>query len=334
MGTYYQGRFIGAVGLGVGVSFLTYLYYKFLKKEEIIEVIPIKWKQVGTLEEIHFFPIKSCAPVELDQALCENLGIQEGDIKDRALMIVDKNGDLVTARVYPKMLLIVSKVVSRTEIIISAPGMTELKFDYSKLTDAKNTKGVIFGHTAKVKDCGDEFNTWFSTFILGLPEGLKLVYYPYDNPTRPIADEFQNGIFSKRDTGSFQDVSSYHLINKTSVEDLNSRLDNKKVFCRQFRSNFYINTELAYGEDNWQWFRIGNEAVFRNIAPCFRCILPNINPFTAERDPDGQPLKTLKKYRMDSSAAIKSPRMGIQMGLRSVGTVKKGDAVFVEDLIE
>lgn len=329
MANKFQASILGVVGVGVGLSLSYYFYKKCTEYKEKIEQTPVKWKQIGTLEEIHFFPLKSCAPIDLDQALCENLGIRIGSIKDRALMIIEDNGELITARGYPNMLLIVSRIIDRTQLVLSAPGMSDLKIDHSKFNENANfVKSCLFGQTVLAKDCGEECNRWLSMYILGKSEGLKLVYYHYENPTRPIHDVFQNGIFSKKDTGTFQDVSSYHLINLASVEELNSRLTNK-IFPRQFRSNFYVKTELPYDEDNWEWIRIGDEAMFRNIAPCFRCILPNINPFTAERDPDGQPLKTLKTYRMDSNSTMNSPMMGIQMGLRSEGTVKKGDPVFI-----
>ena len=86
------------------------------------------------------------------------------------------------------------------------------------------------------------------------------------------------------------------LMNLSSVEDLNTRLE-RPVDPLQFRGNFHLKMDIKepYAEDNWQWVRIGEEAVFRIVAPCTRCILPNINVKTAERDPDGQPLKKLKR---------------------------------------
>ena len=85
-------------------------------------------------------------------------------------------------------------------------------------------------------------------------------------------------------------------MNLSSVEDLNTRLE-RPVDPLQFRGNFQLKMDIgeAYAEDNWQWIRIGEDTVFRNVAPCLRCIFPNINVMTAERDPDGQPLKKLKR---------------------------------------
>lgn len=85
-------------------------------------------------------------------------------------------------------------------------------------------------------------------------------------------------------------------MNLASVEDLNTRIP-RPVDPLQFRGNFHLKMDKndAYGEDHWQWIRIGDDAIFRKVAPCTRCIFPNINVETGERDQDGEPLKTLKR---------------------------------------
>lgn len=320
-----------SIGLGMTViSGLSYLYYRYYRKE----VIPTKWNQVGQLQELYIYPIKSCGAVELDEALCENLGVRKGNIRDRSLMLIEKSGQVITARTYPKMFKIQPKIVGHSKLIFSAPGMKDLHFDFSAL--GQNSKGdieaLIYGFWATVLDCGDLYHQWFSQFILDKPDGIRLVYYPYSFPTRPIDKDYVEGVFTKQDTGTFQDISSYHLINNTSVDELNLRLKDP-LTAQQFRPNFNVKSEgEPYEEDNWQWIRIGDESIFRNIGPCYRCILPNINPFTAERHSGAEPLTTLKTYRGVPGAKSKSPSMGIQMGLRVQGVVRKGDYIFVEDL--
>lgn len=62
----------------------------------------------------------------------------------------------------------------------------------------------------------------------------------------------------------------------------------------------------------------------------FRCVFTNIDPETAQRDPEEDPLKTLKKYRQFEKTG-ESPVMGIHLGIREFGKLKLGDPVFVED---
>lgn len=100
-----------------------------------------------------------------------------------------------------------------------------------------------------------------------------------------------------KNQGTFGDATSYMLMNLASVEDLNTRVPDP-VNPLQFRGNFHLKMDKnePYAEDNWQWVRIGEEAVFRNVAPCTRCIFPNIDVKTGERNPEGNPLKELKRY--------------------------------------
>ncbi|XP_033247187.1 mitochondrial amidoxime-reducing component 1-like isoform X4 [Drosophila miranda] len=117
------------------------------------------------------------------------------------------------------------------------------------------------------------------------------------------------------------------LMNLSSVDDLNTRLKNP-VKPLQFRGGFEIKCDEhePYAEDNWQWVRIGDEAVFRQVAPRTLCIVPNVNDNTGKRDVEGEPLKTLKSYRSFNHS---SPLLGIHLGLRQPGKVKANDVVYV-----
>lgn len=86
------------------------------------------------------------------------------------------------------------------------------------------------------------------------------------------------------------------LMNLDSIEDLSKRIQ-QEINPLQFRGNFHLRMDhsLPYAEDKWQWLRIGDEVVFQIVAPCTRCIFPNINCETGERHPAGEPLKTLKQ---------------------------------------
>lgn len=118
------------------------------------------------------------------------------------------------------------------------------------------------------------------------------------------------------------------LLHESSLNELNKRLE-EKVEGLQFRGNFVIKTsEAPFAEDHWNWIRIGEQTIFRSLAPCYRCISVNINPNTAQRNAKNEPLKTLKSYRLWGNYG--SPRFGIQMGIRKEGVLKKGDAVYVE----
>lgn len=325
------------VGVGVGVSLLSgfsYWLYKVWKRD----VMPKKWRRVGTLAQINIFPIKSCGRLKLEEGskvACEVLGLRILNFKDRCLMLIDERNKMITARVYPKMVLIEPKIKSSTELLISAPSMdTSVKIDFAALDDdnAENQtiQTDVWGVRLEAKMCGEIYDKWFSECILGKPEGLRLVYYPSQMPVRAVHPSLaKQSCASSEDTGAFGDATSYMLMNLASVTDLNSRLT-QAVNPLQFRGNFHLKMDdhEPYAEDSWHWIKIGKEVIFRNVAPCTRCILPNIDILNGTRNPDGQPLKLLKSYRIWKRLGP-SPVLGIHLGLRQGGYVKADDTIYV-----
>ncbi|XP_030373696.1 mitochondrial amidoxime-reducing component 1-like [Scaptodrosophila lebanonensis] len=330
-----SGWFSGKVLLGVGVGLVvaggaSYLIYHRLKRD----VVPEKWRRVGILEEINLFPVKSCAPLKLkdgDVLSCDLLGLTLQGIRDRALMLVNDNNEMITARGYPKMLLIQPQVLSSTGLVFKAPGTPDLELNFETLASESPGQDVhtaVWGVKLDAMLCGARFDKWFSQFILGQDTGLKLVYYPYPSPVRATNPRLKDQPYIKQeDSGTFGDATSYMIMNLSSIADLNKRLK-RPVSPLQFRGNFELkmDNDEPYAEDNWQWVRIG-DVVFRVVAPCTRCILPNINVHTAERDVDGEPLKTLRSYRLFNYA---SPALGSHLGLRVPGNIKVNDIIYVE----
>ncbi|KAI8036361.1 hypothetical protein M5D96_010954 [Drosophila gunungcola] len=237
------------VGVGVGlvaVGGASYLLYRHLTRD----VMPQKWRRVGTVQRIHFFPVKSCAPLEIAQPDVEYdvdvLSMSFEGIRDRTLMV----------------------------------DLPDLELDFEKLEGPeKDVRTAVWGVPVDVMPCGDRINKWFSQAILKKDSGLKLVHYAYPKPVMTINPRLKNMPFIRQeDSGTFNDATSYMLMNLSSVADLNTRLKNP-VDAQQFRGNFELKMDVdePYAEDNWKWLRIGDDAVFRSVAPCTRCIFPNIN---------------------------------------------------------
>jgi uncharacterized protein YcbX len=64
------------------------------------------------------------------------------------------------------------------------------------------------------------------------------------------------------------------LMTESSIADLKTRLPpHVPVIPRQFRPNFLVRGLVAYEEDKWDWIRIGDTAVFRNVKPCTRFVI-------------------------------------------------------------
>ena len=315
-----------AVGAGTVVVFLWWWWTKRQKDRP-----PSQWRKVGELSDLIAFPVKSLGPVRMTTMECTKLGLKSGWMRDRTLLIIDLNGHFVTARQWPRMVQ-VSPSVSGSVLTLSAPGMMSVSVDLSRI-HGKGFRVAVWGQPVAACDCGEEPARWLSRFLLQEDTGFRLVYYPLEYPSREVRKKNKQFSLTINDTGAYPDATSYCLINEGSVADLNTRLD-EPVAPEQFRPNFVVKGAVAYEEDSWGWVKIG-DVLFKNVMPCTRCIFTTIDPETGKKNPQAEPLKTLKSYRQITDPSIRkltgdSPVLGIHLGLRgSRGGVRLGDPVYV-----
>ncbi|XP_058814088.1 mitochondrial amidoxime-reducing component 1-like [Topomyia yanbarensis] len=304
------------VTAGLGTITATAVGAYYLKKR-IDNTPPKQWRKVGEINEIFVYPVKSCAPIKVSRIACSDIGPQRNLLRDRIFMVSNLDGKWVTARQKPKMVLIQPSFDDGYErITLSAPGMDDISIGIKGLYDLESSQSVVWGEPVPTVDCGDEVARWLSVYLLDKSDGYRLKFYPLDKTSRKKSDE---------DTGALHDETSYMLFNTATVEDLNTRLD-QKVTPLQFRPNFVVKGPPAYAEDSWRWVKIGN-TVFKYVKPCLRCVFTNIDPDKGVSNPEGQPLKTLKGYRRIPELG-ESPAFGIHLGLRKAGEVSLGDSVY------
>lgn len=137
---------------------------------------------------------------------------------------------------------------------------------------------------------------------------------------------------------AFQDAYPLHLINLSSVREVESRLPSNKLAkiknkhlltTIRFRPNIIITGPEPYAEDAWKVIALGG---FKYHVSCrtARCTLPNIDPTSGVKDTKMQPYRTLEKYRAIDPGAGKLPCLGMQMVPKSEeGVVRVGDEVKV-----
>lgn len=137
---------------------------------------------------------------------------------------------------------------------------------------------------------------------------------------------------------AFQDAYPLHLINLSSVRDVESRLPANQIAeinskhllsTTRFRPNIIITGPEPYAEDSWKVITLGG---FEYHVSCrtARCTLPNVDPMSGVKDTKMQPYRTLEKYRAIDPGAGKWPCLGMQMVPKSEeGVVRVGDEVKV-----
>ena len=232
-----------------------------------------------TLSELAIYPIKSTAQIQLNKATMSPFGLD----MDRRWMLVDDKGVMLTQRKHAKMCLIHS-VLSESGLLLSASSMPTLIVPEPDTSSA--VLATVWEDTCNAFDCGDEAAKWFSEF---LNTTAHLVYFP-DNEQRQVDLTYAK----KGDITAFSDGFPYLLISQASLDDLNSRLD-KPVEMKRFRPNLVVKGTEAFAEDKWKKIRIG-DITFNLVKPCSRCVIPSIDPDTANKS--AEPVKTLASYRM------------------------------------
>ncbi|KAG7198382.1 hypothetical protein KM043_005773 [Ampulex compressa] len=316
-----------AVGAGTAVFFLWWWWTRRQRERP-----PSKWRKVGELSDLVTFPVKSLGPIRVTAMECTPLGLKSGWLRDRTLMVIDLDGQFVTARQMPRMVQ-VSPSITDSTLTLNAPGMLSVSVDLSRLR-GKGFRAAVWGQAVPAYDCGEEPARWLSRFLLQEDTGLRLVYYPLERAARDVRTKNKAfPLIVREDSGAYPDATSYTLLNEASVTELNNRLE-EPVTAQNFRMNFVVKGATAYEEDTWDWIKIG-DVILRNVKPCTRCILVTVNPETGQKSPKAEPLKTLKSYRQIQDPELRrytgqSPVMGIHLGLRgSSGVVRLGDPVYV-----
>ncbi|CAD1477780.1 unnamed protein product, partial [Heterotrigona itama] len=291
------------------------------RDDTITELPDPKWQKVGQIQELYVYPLKSGRGKSIMECDFTEWGISFEDagkfkLRDRMFLVYnEETGRFQTGRQYPTLILVSLSAVDETKVKLEAVGMPSVIFQVPK--NAENASEAVqctmwWGEPVKCIDCGTESAEWLSRFLTGTTSGLRLGYTMMDKrnvfvkPWKKFTKVYQR--LRNEDTGLFSDLASYMLMTTRSMEQLNEKLE-RPVPTLQFRPNILVSTQQPFEEDQWEWIKIGERAVIRNVKPCTR--------FREQTDPERISLEG------------KAPMMGIYCGLYVPGSVKIGDEVFV-----
>lgn len=229
-----------------------------------------------TLSDIYIYPIKSGQAINQPAAKVEEKGLQF----DRRYMLIDDQGKFITGRSYPQLTQIKVQF-SKKMLLVDAPNMPSLTINPAEFS--QQTKNVmVWSDHLNAVHCHAEYDQWFSTF---LQQKCQLVFF---------AQQTQRFVKNRKTQVSFADGYPLLLINQTSVDQLNARLETP-VTALHFRPNLVIKGDFPFIEDSWSRIKIG-EVEFEVSKPCSRCLFTNVDPKTGIAD-NNEPLRTLAKFR-------------------------------------
>jgi uncharacterized protein len=239
------------------------------------------------IARLFVYPVKSCAGVELREALLTETGLD----LDRAWMVVDDRGEFVSQRELPRMALIRPQL-KLTEVVLRAPGMLALHLAVDTVEEAVRVR--VWDDEVPAYDMGAVAAQWFSDFL-----GKKTRLVRFDPEFRRLSNqEWTQGVEA---LNQFSDGYPLLLAGTASLDLLNQKLSaqgNPAVGIERFRPNVVLEGLDAHDEDRLDTLRIDaedGEVHLRPVKPCARCPIPNIDPATAESDPVVS--DTLQGYR-------------------------------------
>ena len=243
----------------------------------------------GTVARLFIHPVKSCAGIEVQQALLTDTGLD----LDRAWMVVDAQGVFLSQRTLPRMALIRPQLRS-DDLVLRAPGMLALHVALDRVEQPATVQ--VWDDTVPAWDMGDLAAQWFSDFL-----GLRCRLVRFDPEHRRLSSlRWTGGIEAPT---QFADGFPLLVASQGSLDGLNERLlaaGEGAVGMERFRPNLVIAGVEAHDEDRIDELFIGTgegEVRLQLVKPCTRCPIPNIDPATAESTPAVS--TALRRYRQD-----------------------------------
>ena len=281
-------------------------------------VATVAEKQYFKITKIYLYPIKSCAPIEVDSSwpLCDS-----GLRYDRNWIIIDNNQIPLTQKRLPllaqlKAHIDINKNLFR--LIFNLMDSIDLVLVAEEGCDNKQNLVNICTHNIYGYDCGDVVAQWLKK-VFNLENECRLIRILNDLSCRP---NDKSEINAKK---SFNNQADFLLISENSIRNIRKFLlsdqqmediskqdlfELDRQLALQFRPNFVVDINTDRGDDTdgkeaasneqqsiehfneeyWKTIKILNKNIeFKLLSLCTRCQMININqshhPSTSTQQP-------------------------------------------------
>lgn len=264
------------------------------------------------LSEIWIYPVKSLAGIRLLESKVTQRGLEF----DRRWMLVDEKGVFISQREYPELALFHPEIEEAFMRISHADvSKGSVRFSLTQKNNSLPFDVMVWEDKLTAVEVDAEISAWFSG-IIGV--SVRLVFMPEDS-YRQVDPDYA---VSPGDITSFSDGFPYLIIGQSSLDDLNSRLANP-ISMKRFRPNLVFTGGIAYEEESWKEFTIG-ELLFYGVKNCGRCVITTIDPEKGKFS-GKDPLLTLAKYKMRGNKVI----FGQNAIAIQEGSLQVGDAITI-----
>lgn len=265
------------------------------------------------------YPVKSTAGLDVGECVVHPWGLEN----DRRWMVVDDEGETVTARTRRKLLHVVATPQHGGAIALAAPDMPALAVDVPR-RDAQMS--VTLSRLESALSAGPVADDWVSE-LLG--ESVHLVWL--DDPRRRPVGTSHGGRHG--DVLNLADAGPILLTATASLSRLDEWLEETAaergeqwpgpLAMRRFRPNIVVeDVGEPFAEDEWKLIRVG-DVELRFGEHCDRCALPTIDPVTLVSSKE--PTRTLALRRHWEHSVF----FGVRLIPTTTGVIRVGDRVSV-----
>lgn len=234
------------------------------------------------ISQLFIYPIKSLGGISVETALVTDRGFQY----DRRYMLVDENNRFLTQREYPVMALL-QTAIDGNDLLVHHKKSTDLKLRLPLVpaNEGDVTRVQVWDDICEAIYVSPSADEWFSE-RLGI--SCRLVYMP-ETSRRQVDERYA----LKEDITSFADGYPILMIGQSSLDDLNSRMQ-EALPINRFRPNIVFTGGLPFKEDTMEHFIINGIHGYA-VKPCARCVITTTDQGTGNTGKE--PLRTLASYR-------------------------------------
>jgi len=258
------------------------------------------------VSELYIYPIKSLGGIKLQQAELTDRGFKH----DRRWLLVDKKNRFLSQRSQPKMALLKVSLSPTGLMVTYNLNAHHLHIPFEPQINEPGTVTVWDTPCAAIF-VSYSADRWFSK-ILGIK--CRLAYMPDESFRKVDENHAPKGFVN-----SFADGYPFLLLGQSSLDDLNSRLEDK-VGMDRFRPNIVFTGGKPFEEDLMDNILINNVS-FYGVKLCARCIMIAIDQDNIKKTK--APLKALAKYRRQGNDVY----FGQNLIHKGLGTISIGDEI-------
>ena len=261
------------------------------------------------VSELFVYPIKSLGGISVSSARVEERGFQF----DRRWMLTDDMNQFISQRELPDLALLQVQIMPDGLNVTHKQNHSSVRIPFWPETDHLINVS-IWDDICEAQRVSPLLDQWFSDI---LSFSCRLVYMP-DRTKRKVDPEYA----VQDEITGFSDGYPFLMIGKSSLEDLNERLE-IPVEINRFRPNIVFTGGQPYAEDNFEEFTI-NGIVFAGVKLCARCMITTIDQDNAIKAKE--PLRTLSTYREKNGNVY----FGQNLLHQGSGMIRTGDTIEVK----